>query len=64
MVKSTDQFYSEECDNSSIICPNECSGDEIEQGMLQDHLEKCPFQVVECGFSHVGCQDVKILAVH
>ena len=35
------------CDNYLIICPNECSGNEIEQGMLQDHLNKCPFQVVE-----------------
>ena len=25
--------------------------------MLQDHLDKCPFQVVECEFSHVGCQE-------
>ena len=47
----------QECDNSPIICPNECSGDEIERGMLQDHLDKCPFQVVECEFSHVGCQE-------
>ena len=44
------------CDKYPIICPNECSGDEIEQGMLQDHLNKCPFQVVECEFSHMGCQ--------
>ena len=47
----------QECDNSPIICPNECSGDEIERGMLQDHLDKCPFQMVECEFSHVGCQE-------
>ena len=25
--------------------------------MLQDHLDKCPFQEVECEFSHVGCKD-------
>ena len=43
------------CDKYPIICPNECSGDEIERGVLQDHLDKCPFQVVECEFSHVGC---------
>ena len=47
----------QECDNSPIICPNECSGDVIEQQMLQDHLDKCPFQVVECEFSFVGCQE-------
>ena len=45
------------CDKYPIICPNECSGDEIERGMLQDHLDKCPFQMVECEFSHVGCQE-------
>ena len=45
------------CDKYPIICPNECSGDEIERGMLQDHLDKCPYQVVECKFSHVGCQE-------
>ena len=45
------------CDKYPIICPNECSGDEIERGMLQDHLDKCPFQVVECEFSYVGCQE-------
>ena len=45
------------CDKYPIICPNECSGDEIERGMLQDHLDKCPYQVVECEFSHVGCQE-------
>ena len=45
------------CDKYPIICPNECPGDKIERGMLQDHLDKCPFQVVECVFSHVGCQE-------
>ena len=45
------------CDKYPIICPNKCSGDEIERGMLQDHLDKCPFQMVECEFSHVGCQE-------
>ena len=45
------------CDKYPIICPNMCSGDEIERGMLQDHLDKCPFQIVECEFSHVGCQE-------
>ena len=45
------------CDKYPIICPNECSGDEIERGMLQDHIDKCPYQVVECEFSHVGCQE-------
>ena len=45
------------CDKYPIICPNECPGDKIERGMLHDHLDKCPFQVVECEFNHVGCQE-------
>ena len=45
------------CDKYPIICPNECSEDEIERGMLQDHLDKCPFQIIKCEFSHVGCQE-------
>ena len=45
------------CDKYPIICPNECSENEIERGMLHDHLDKCPFKVVECEFSHMGCQE-------
>ena len=45
------------CDKYPIICPNECSGDKIERRMLQDHLDKCPFQEVDCEFSNVGCQE-------
>ena len=45
------------CDKYPIICPNECSGDDIERGMLHDHLDKCPYQVVECEFSYVGCKE-------
>ena len=44
------------CDKYLINCPNECSGDKIEQGKLQDHLDKCPLQTVECEFSNVGCK--------
>ena len=42
------------CDKYPISCPNECSK-EMERGMLQDHLDKCPLQLVECEFTHVGC---------
>ena len=51
------------CDKYPINCPNECyfydyNNDyvPIERGMLQDHLDKCPLQLVECEFSHVGCK--------
>ena len=42
------------CDKYPINCPNECSK-EVERRELQDHLDKCPLQLVECDFSHVGC---------
>ena len=59
------------CDKYPINCPNECYLDDydddddyyyetrmpIERGMLQDHLDKCPLQLVECEFSHVGCKE-------
>ena len=45
------------CDKYPIICPNECSRDKMKRGMLQDHLDKCPFEMVKCEFSYVGCQE-------
>ena len=45
------------CDKYPIICPNKCSEDEIERGVLPDHLENCPNQLLECEFSHVGCHE-------
>ena len=45
------------CDKYLMICPNKCSEDEIERGLLPDHLENCPDQVLECEFSHVGCHE-------
>ena len=45
------------CDKYLINCPNECSGYEIERRFLQDHLDKCSLQIVECEFSHFGCQE-------
>ena len=37
----------------AIIYPNECSGDEIEREMLQDHLDKWMW-VLSCGMSREG----------
>ena len=45
------------CDKYLIICPNKCSEDEIERGVLPSHLHKCPNQLLECEFSHVGCHE-------
>ena len=45
------------CDKYLIICPNKCSEDEIERGVLPSHLDKCPNQLLECEFSHVGCHE-------
>ena len=43
------------CDKYPINCPNECS--QIERGMLQDHLDKCPLRLVDCVFNYVGCKE-------
>ena len=45
------------CDKYLIICPNKCSEDEIERGVLPSHLDNCPNQLLECEFSHVGCHE-------
>ena len=45
------------CDKYLIICPNKCSEDEIERGVLPNHLDNCPNQLLECEFSHVGCHE-------
>ena len=45
------------CDKYLIICPNKCSEDEIERGVLPDHLDNCPNQLLECEFNHVGCHE-------
>ena len=51
-----------ECQNYPVPCPNKCtigavehSTLEVKRNMLEDHLNTCPLQVVECDFSYAGC---------
>ena len=45
------------CQRVPKVCPNKCSTDEIEQRFLQRYLqEKCPLEIISCGFSFAGCQ--------
>ena len=43
-----------ECHQLPINCPNDC-GAQVKQGELQNHLQDCPLELVECEFSHAGC---------
>ena len=45
------------CEKYPLQCPNDCGGDVIKRQDLEEHLdEECPLQVVECEFSHAGCE--------
>ena len=44
-----------ECENYAVPCPNRCDIGAVERNMLEDHLNTCPLQVVECDFSYGGC---------
>ena len=44
-----------ECQNYPVKCPNECNIGAVERNILEDHLNTCPLQVVECDFSYAGC---------
>ena len=40
-------------------CPNGCETGALTQGLLREHLQDCPLQLVECEFANAGC-DVKV----
>ena len=44
-----------ECKNYPVKCPNECNIGAVERSFLEDHLNMCSLQVVECDFSYAGC---------
>ena len=44
-----------ECQNYPVPCPNECNIGAVKRSILDDHLNTCPLQVVECDFSYTGC---------
>ena len=45
------------CDSHTFLCPNGC-GTAPSRGGLDQHLEECPEQLVQCKFSMLGCDAV------
>ena len=50
----TSKHYSS-CLAYPIDCPNGCGERNLPRNKLQEHLEKCPNQLVDCDFKPVGC---------
>ena len=46
-----------ECVKYPLSCPNKCDTGTIEQGFLEDHLNECPMQILECEFHLTGCKE-------
>ena len=44
-----------QCSFYPVPCSNACGIQAIERGDLEAHLLQCPLEVVECDFSHAGC---------
>ena len=45
-----------ECRSRPVPCPNEC-GASPKLELLDDHVEKCPLQVIDCPFEYAGCKE-------
>ena len=51
------EAHLQECVFCPIDCPNGCREyGKIERRNLSRHMAKCPMQVVECSFEHIGCK--------
>ena len=59
--KATYEVVSEkhwpECQNYPVPCPNRCQIGAVERNTLEDHLNMCSLQVVDCDFSYAGCNE-------
>ncbi len=48
------------CECRPVECPNSCGDDNLQSRNLKEHLSnQCPLSLVECEFSHAGC-DVEV----
>ncbi len=48
------------CEYRPVECPNSCGDDNLQHQHLEEHLSsQCPLSLVECEFSHAGC-DVEV----
>jgi len=59
--KATYEVVSEkhwpECQNYPVPCPNRCQIGAVERNTLEDHLNMCSLQFIECDFSYAGCNE-------
>ena len=55
------------CAKYPLPCPNKCGIAKVQRASLEQHLNECPLQQVECEFCHAGCKEKiqrKDLKVH
>ena len=45
------------CRKYPLPCPNKCGIAEVQRGSLEQHLNECPLQQVDCEFCHAGCKE-------
>lgn len=46
-----------DCPDFPINCPNGCKVSGIKRKTLNQHMQKCPLELVECSYSNVGCHE-------
>ena len=46
-----------ECAKYPLPCPNKCGIAKVQRGFLEQHLNECPSQQVDCEFCHAGCEE-------
>ena len=51
-----EQHHFPECPNYPVVCPNKCNRNIIKRSQLQKHFGTCPYAMVPCPFSEVGCK--------
>ena len=42
---------------ASIPCPNNCELDSIFREDMEAHRKECPFEMVQCEYHNVGCEE-------
>ncbi len=53
-------YHAPVCECRPVECPNSCADDNLQHRHLEEHLSsQCPLSLVECEFSHAGC-DVEV----
>ena len=50
------EHWASECEKYPLPCPRKCGEEGIKRQDLEKHFRVCPMQVIDCEFSHVGCE--------